>query len=524
MSNGLKLFGRVSVDHAIIVIVVTVMVCTRVVSFGYLSSLTAGNPSAYPYPIVSGDSIYYARSAANLLTLHAYQQVPGVPLRGAPPGYPALLAGTLAATGSMTPLVVVQILFAAFALVLLYRMSRTLLTASYAAIVALVYATDPMVVFADSTLITDGLFSSLLICIVYLAFFYVRPAELSTSSPACAGRLAAQSQAREVLHWGFVGMLLGIATMIRPIAEFLVFVFPMLFLLREWMRGSVEDGSASAPRQPAPPNLGGRDGSRLKVVVACVAGFALIVVPWMARNHAYFGSFEISWLGGYDLLTNDVRGFLAWRALANTAHPLPAILVMRHVTDPVFAVVDQRIERDLENITPPGGNKDSYDGRLAIRYIMHDPLRYAYFHTVNTIPFFISSSVASYRQIARQLRSNEGFYAPEALVILDAWGHIRHPENARSFANAVLALLPTALEVCWWLLVALLALGGLIHRRRDFMILLCAVLVAYFAGLTGPMSASRYRIPAEPYLLILAAVGAQAVVRRTKEKLYKHAS
>src|SRR3989338_237823 len=478
---------RIPTDYAIIAIIIAVMICARVISFGYLSSLAAGNPAAYPYPIVSGDSIYYARAADNLLTLHAYQQVPGVPLRGAPPGYPALLAAAKFATGSMTPLVIVQTLLAAFALILLYAMARTLLPASYAAMVASVYALDPMVIFTDTTLIKDGLFSSLLICIVYFAFF--------------------QSRVRGLARWSLVGILLGIATMISPIAQFLVLVFPALYLLRpSGERGSTERSSANV---------------RLKVICACVVGFALITIPWMARNHAYFGSYEISALGGYNLLTNDVRGFLGWRALANTPHPLPAILVMRHFDDPIFASVDQDIAAALAKIVPPGGDPENYHGRLAMQYILHDPFRYAYFHAVNTIPFFISSSIASYGQMVTQLRDNTGFYAPASLSLLSGLKEIVHSQSACAFMNAALSVAPTVLEIVWWAFVTLAAAAGLFLKRKNFTVILCAVLVLYFAALTGPMSTSRYRIPAEPYLLLLAAVGAQALVQRTKEKLYK---
>ena len=466
-------------EHATIALIVLILLCVRLVSFAYFSSLTNSNLAAYPYPIVSGDSIYYVRAADNLLNLHAYQEVPGVPLRGAPPGYPALLAATKAATGSVTPLVIVQTLFSALAVVLLYRMARTLVLAPYAAAVALLYALDPMVIFTDTTLIKDGLFSSLLICIVYLAFF--------------------RSYESIVLRWTLVGLLLGIAVLISPIGQFLVLVFPAMFIFRQWMNGGKE--------------------YNLRAIAACIVGFALIVVPWMVRNHSYFGSYEISSLGGYDLLTNDVRGYLGWRALAASSHPLPAILVMRHFDDPIFAQVDKQIASDLAKLVPPGADPESYQGQLAMRYILHDPLRYGYFHAVNTIPFFISSSIASYQQMVTQLRDNTGFYAPASLSLLSGLKGMMHPKNADAFMNAVFAIAPTVLEILFWMLVALAAGAGLFFKRNRFTVVLCAVLVLYFAALTGPMSTSRYRIPAEGYLLLLAAAGAQAIVQRTKEKL-----
>src|SRR6185436_18479768 len=129
--------------------------------------------------------------------------------------------------------------------------------------------------------------------------------------------------------------------------------------------------------------------SHLKVIGAFLLGCTLVITPWMARNERYFGSFEISNLGAYNLLTYDVRGFLAWRALARTDHPMPALFVLRHVDDPVFVEVDKQIRNELVSITPSGGNPDNYMGQLALRYILHDPLRYTYFHAVNTVPFFL---------------------------------------------------------------------------------------------------------------------------------------
>ncbi|MDO8553009.1 MAG: hypothetical protein Q7S01_05840 [bacterium] len=506
----MKLFERVSNESAIVVILVVLAICARLLSFGYLSSLASTNPAAHPYPVVSGDSSYYALWADNLLEFHAYENPKGVPLHAAPPGYPALLAATKALTGSMAPIVILQIILSAYAAVLIYRMARTLVPSAYALVPALAYAIDPMAVFTDSAIMTDGLFSSLLIFIVYFAFFL--------PTPSGARQAGQQSRLKGIARWGLVGLLLGAITMIRPIAQFLVFVFPAMYLLREWFTVSSSNPMAS---KKADPTVVSEKVSRLKVIIACILGFAVIVTPWIARNYSQFESFEISPLGGHNLLINNVRGFLAWRTLAGTPEQLPAILAMRHFNDPVFSVVDTDVAKRLAEITPPGKDSDNYEGKLAIYYIMRDPVRYAYFHTVNTIPFFISSSVASYKQIERQLRDNEGFYAPVTLSILDSLRKIRHPESASSFISAVRNLSPIALEIFWWLCITLLALVATVLRRRDFAILLLFVLVAYFAALTGPMSNSRYRIPAEPYLLILAAAGAHELVKRMR-KHYGH--
>src|SRR3989338_9129587 len=426
MAADIRSREPISRERAFIALIVAVVVIARVASFAYFSSLAAGNPDANPYPVVAGDSVHYAQWGNNLLTLHAYQETPGEPLRAAPPGYPALLAGIKFVTGSMTPVVILQILLASLASALIYRMARTFVSLPYALLPALVYAIDPMVVFTDSAIMTDGLFSALLVCTVYIAFF--------------------QSRVRGLVRWGLVGLLLGASTMIRPIAEFLVLVFPAMYLLREWMSGMRVDGT------------------RWKAIIFCLAGFVLVVTPWMIRNHTHFGSYEISPLGGHNLLTFSVRGFLAWRALAETEQPLPAILVLRHANDPVFSTVDATIAKDIAALTPQGEDRQSYEGQLAAQYILRDPVRYAYFHAVNTIPFFLSSSIAFYGQLTEQVRDNQGFYAPTMLSLFDALGRMRQAESLGSFTAAALDAAPIVGEMLFWALASLLALLALVFQ------------------------------------------------------------
>lgn len=473
----MKMFGRISHDFALVAMIVAVVILARLLSFNYLSGLADANPAAFPYPVVAGDSSYYARWADTLLTHHAYEDPPGKPLHAAPPGYSALLAATKAATGSITPVIVPQTLLAALAAVLIYMMARTRVPKWWALVPALLYAVSPMAVFTDSAVMTDGIFSSLIVCVVYLAFF--------------------QQRLRGVALWACVGLLLGVATMLRPIGQFLVVLFPAMLILRARIEGGVR-------------------AEHLKAAVACIVAFAVVVTPWMLRNEREFGAFEISPLGGHNLLTFNVRGFLAWRALQRTPEELPALLVLRHANDPVFGEVEKEMREQLAEITPAGETPDNYEGKLAIQYIMNDPLRYAYFHAINTLPFFLSSGVANYRQIAKQVGANEGFYEPAMLSLLGSLKSLRSPEGTSDFLNAARSAAPPALEVLWWVAVSALALAATVFCRKNFAVTLFTALVLYFAVLTGPMAMSRYRVPAEPYLLTLAAFGAYTLRMRLR--------
>ena len=474
---------RVSADVSAISIVVAIIICANIISYAHLATLAAGNPTAALYPIIAGDSVHYAHWGDNLLSLHAYQDTPGVPLRAAPPGYPFLLALFKTVTGSMVSVVVLQVLLTALAAILIYTIVRGFASLAFAAAAALAYGLDPMVILTDTVILTDALFSSLLMCCIYLAFF--------------------QSRLRGALRWGIVGLVLGIAIMMRPIGEFLILVLPAAYVYKEWITGDR------------------MDGSRVQAICAFVLACAFVVAPWMARNYAIFDSIEISPLGGHNLMTFDVRGFLAWRALSATAHPLPAFLVLRHENDPIFASIDQRIAADLLRITPKGQDTQSYEGTLAIRYILQDPIGYAYFDIVNTAPFFFSSSIASYQQIIAQERDNRDFFAPVSLSLANSLKELRHPGSFAEFLIALRSIAPIGLEIIWWIAVMTMAGIGLLMRRHQFLILLCAVLITYFALLTGPMSNSRYRIPAEPYLLILAVSGLQVTVSYVRHRFLR---
>ena len=509
----MKFFKNMSRDCALIMIVIAIALLLRIASFAYLSSLAAANPSAYPYPVIAGDSIHYSNWANTLLTRHIYQEeMQTTPKRGAPPGYSALLAFIKAMTGSMTPIVLLQTFFTCISLALIYKMARTLLPPYFAIVPAFLFAIDPMVVLSDTVIMTDSIFCSLIVCIIYLIFFYVPSTRETTKDPLRTRgamifariRNLARASMTGMKKWFFIGLLLGIATMIRPIGEFFVIVLPAFYLFRTWMDGRHTQGPRVTLRSAA------------ALFSLFIVGFGLIVVPWMIRNEIDFGSFEISNIGTHNLLDNDVRGFLAWRALAQEGTPMPVILVMRHVNDPIFTVINQKIATDLAQMTPPGGDVLNYEGRLSMRYILSDPIGYAYFHIANTIPFFLSSSIASYGQIVRQLRDNAAFFDPVMLSVVKGLGQLRHPSSVRTFFAALGSVAPIGLEVCGWFVATVFALIALVLRRKESTVLLCAILVLYFAGLTGPMSDSRYRIPAEPYFFMLAVVGVYFVINRIR--------
>lgn len=447
-------------------------------SFLYLLSLAAQNPNATPYPIVAADSSYYARLADNLLAYNTFtDSLPDLtPTREIAPGYPFFLALIKSVTGSFTPAVILQTAIALFAIVLIYDIGRRFLPLWLALLAAALYGLEPMVVFTNTTILTDGLFSALLVMTIYAAFFMGRTGLF----------------ARTVI----VGLMLGVLAMMRGTGEYLIVVVPIALAIRELLQRS--------------------DGNRLRRVLLTliipVVCAALVVFPWVLRNHSIWGFYEVEHQRTGILIGYNVRFFLAWKEM-NKTRSTSFFYPARHVDAPEVAIVDAHITEATNKATPPGEDPSDYVAGVALDYIFDDPIRYAYFHLAHLPAFFLGSSIGTYQQVVHQLGENTNFSGSTMYKMRSAAVDFIHGERIK---DALAILVPIVAETAFWALTVLLALIGWYSERRRYEVWLCAMLVGYFAILTGPLSIARYRIPAEPYLFLLAAVGVHALATRIR--------
>ena len=456
-------------ERTILALIILVVLFAHIASFTYLSVISAQNPDVPAYPIVPGDSLSYVQYADTLLEHGVFADAPALtPQRMWPPGYPAFLAAVKSITGSFTPAIVIQTALAVLASLIVYAIARRFVPAWLAAIAALIFGLDPMYVFSNTTLMSDGLFTSTIVVAVYLAF-YARREHL-------------------FLRWGIVGVLLASATMMRAIGQYLVVIIPAAYIMQ-----------ALFARER-------RMRRELSALIVYFVVVAMILTPWIMRNEAIFGKAEIAHGGAGNLMFWYVRDFLAWREMEKT-RPTSVFYPARHLDAPEFAAVDRTIKEAFARIVPPGERADNYDGTVAVRFILADPLHYSQFHLAHLAPYFLSGSASAYRQIVYQQRDNTGFTSSTLNAVKEA---LANPRDR----NALLFALPVVLESGALLLLTLLALWGLIVKWRRFEVILFAGLVGYFAVLTGPLAMARYRVPAAPFIVLLAAIGAYAILSR----------
>ena len=203
-----------------------------------------------------------------------------------PPAYPAFLSALYAVTGD-SPRAgrIAQVILGVAVVALTGALARRYFDGTTALVAAALAAVNPFLIFISGYLLTENLYLVLLLTALLLAR---DPREL----------------ARERNRAMAVGLLLGLATLARPSG------LPMF----EWMLAAV----LLLAGVPWRVRVGG-------AVVAAIA-FALVVLPWYARNHAVVGGWVLTTHGGITFLqgNNDkVASVPQWRGGAAPLQVLP---------------------------------------------------------------------------------------------------------------------------------------------------------------------------------------------------------
>jgi len=262
-------------------------------------------------------------------SLDGFQSVPFVPLRG--PVYPLFLAFclTCSSTSVYLPLFLQQVLSSAAVTFPLW-LGSPLIARRFAIMAAVALSIDPLGVLQGNFPMTEGLFIPLWLFALYLA-----TRSLSRGEPR--GELARAL---------FAGVVIGVACMLRPVAQS---VIPGVLLLVLWPR----------TRLPA---------------LAFLAGFTVSVSPWLVRNWQ-IGNRGLSSGAGMTLLVQT-----CWHKIGG--QPLE--------WDPDLSVAWKRMNRDdrmihrtvtgtREELVSKGITHSEFDRRcrnLAFRAILSDPVRF----------------------------------------------------------------------------------------------------------------------------------------------------
>ncbi len=368
------------------------------------------------------------------------------------PGYPALIA-LLALVGGpqpILPLVVAQAILGAGIAVGVVLLGRKLFGVPAGILAGALYALAPISIIMTGFIYAETLFAAWLVGGALLA---IHAPDRDRFALSVAG-----------------GLAFGLATLTRPIG------LPLAPLL-----ASIPVTSSPSPSGAA----GGKVGRGLRHAAALLAGFLIVVAPWMARNAAYGGRFSVSAI-------SDINLFY-YNAASLEAHRLGLSI------DEARSLMDRRLAAQ-----PPveSGWPGEQAGRLARQVILAHPLAFAWYNGLDAL---------------NGLRPGFSFL----LRLVDG----EAPVSLESLRTALGQPAPILLiELVMLAYVVLLVVGSaigllaLIRQREWRAIVLLGLIPAWLLYLPGLASNARFRAPVEPLLAILAAVGLLTVGRLARSR------
>jgi 4-amino-4-deoxy-L-arabinose transferase-like glycosyltransferase len=377
------------------------------------------------------------------------------------PGYPMFIALFYSLFGEAPWVVLLAQAFVDLAtMYVIFKIGQLVFTERVGLIAAALFAFDTNTMFATTTLLTETLF----VCVLMAGFYcYLRALLRFDLASAVAG-----------------GLLLALATLIRPVAEYF-FVILIVFALLWMTAGTVK--------------------SRLRTAAILSLAFALTIAPWAYRNYALYDTVALSSIQGENLLFWQVTYARTWetgRAPEDIEAEFRAEAASRGYQD--------------------GGNpfeNAAIAQELAVEYINSHPLAYASRLMTGILHTFTNLGTAG---IAKTLGFTATQLPPEVMFSSDSELQL----VSRFFATKT----PFEIAIGMFVLCMLIAhysafaLGAttlLASRRLAILILFCMA-IAYFAVTSGPIGLARFRLPMTPLYLLIGSVFIDRLLERTRAR------
>jgi 4-amino-4-deoxy-L-arabinose transferase-like glycosyltransferase len=449
--------------------------CTRLLFFAVAGPWR----SADDFLHLNSDSPHYHRLACNLLdrgtfasdglggapTTQPKVENPGQPDDLRTPAYPLFVAGVYAIFGRVPWVVsLAQILLDTLTCWLLFRALERMVGFKPAAVGAVLYALDPFVILNTYVLLSEILFLFLIVCALAVFVF----------------RLRATNRGPRLTSFALFGALLGVATLARPIAQYLpVVLIPYFWIVfrRHWKAALLR--------------------------TAVLAGaFVVVLSPWLARNHRLFGEASLTYIGSWDLLAIDVAAVEAPRRGTTLETTAMALLVEADS----LMVQDGRNPAALNNL-----QRARYWMALAQRYIKKDPAGFAFQHAAGVAFTFFNLATSDFATALHQPTETLDRHTTSVRGLFSRFLATRTPLQLGIAASVGIFLLISYLGLLTGLVVA--------WRRCDRTYLwFCVVTAVYFLALVGAAGVVRLRLPAMPFLLSFIGVGLMHLWERARRK------
>ncbi|MDQ1299442.1 MAG: 2 protein [Patescibacteria group bacterium] len=427
----------------------------------YLTNVanSAGEPVSTEFPALTGTmSGEFGTLARNMVDSRVFSLSTSTPLEPdawRTPGYPAFLAPFYALLGSFYPVLIAQVIILYLTLLLLNAMAQKFMDRRWAFALTLLYLLLPGTLLAVASLLTETLFIFCFMLAVYLCFF--------------------SRWQGEFVRFAIAGLLLAVATYIRPASLYIIpfFIGAYLVFFIGW--GSITRRHLTAL-------------ALLSVV------FVAALLPWYYRNYEVFDHFSFASTGPFVLFRQNAVQF--YESLTDVSNIEARYTLLERAGFPPGPV-------------PMDFASGAALKEVAIEVISEHPVRYAIFHLSTFLQFFLSSGAQNYWFFAEALHPT---FDPEP-----------EPSLIQALYPFSLPMLLTVLENHGWTLaenmfwgiITLLMIIGLWRSPNRRLAWVLFSFTMYFALVTGPIAHARYRMPVEPFIL-MTAFGAASLINQNR--------
>ena len=414
----------------------------------------------------SSDAKEYNQIAVNLIENHIFSADSEAPYRheySRPPLYPFFIAMLYAILGKH-PLVVVlvQMIAGVFTVILLFRLGLRITGSEKLSFLAsLLFALNPNVSFSSTQLLTETLFSFLLIGAFYFFTAYIQHRKTSS-----------------LLISGFA---LGLSTLTRVVSLYLpiLLVIFLVYLYR-------------------------KEISKLAIPVLLFLGiYYLTLTPWCVRNYAIFNRPVIVEINLLPLHVAMLEAHLKNITMQEAS---------KFLENELWAEAKNYPQIDTTNPMEVG----QLGTKIGMEHIKKAPLTYAKIHVLGmssnlAIPLGFTPLSLYFKGEPFSTPGSKPAVLHDALILFSR-GQISSGlkflwENRIKNAPKGILILFLA-SLFYQFLILLLALIGLFARYMNKKTMLLFILVIlYFLAMAGPLVDSRFRMPIEPFLSILAGMG-----------------
>ncbi len=412
------------------------------------------------------DASEYATLARNLANQHVFSRSAVPPYRPEvlrTPGYPLFIAPFyLVSRNPLLPAIIAQLLLSSVLVWATFRFCTELALAEGTChLAALLVAVSPNLAFISTKLVTETLFTLLLILTLSI-YHRLHTFNLIRDAVAC-------------------GVACGLLMLIRPIA----ILFPVLLSFLSLIRKHTNLIAAY-------PASYLRRSLNAALVVFCAA---LTVLPWLARNQKLTGRWLLSTAGEHNLFLFNAAAALA---VKNNITLTEARELMRREATARFGLLDTTNEAQFWQRL----------SQIAWRHILQTPGPAIEMQLLGF--FFTLFSPISIRPLAVHSGTNltaEPHLMQQILANL-ARGRLKEAATSawhnRLSQLGIFGLSVLIAASIFQLGLLVLTFKSLLSRQGRTLVWFIGPIL-YFSLLTGPLGEARMRVPFEPLLAISAA-------------------